>query len=145
MTGASYERPGANVILVRSLLYGIGAGGLVGFVIGLVAGLDDPDVLLVALAVGGFGAVFGGATGLVLGIPILFGPRTAGTGFRVVVAVGAMICVLGLLLILFGTQSWSWYLLLFIFPAGLAAWILLPVVLRPVARGEMPKLPGQST
>ena len=133
------------MILVRSVFYGVAAGALVGFVIGLVAGVDDTDTLPVALAVAGFGAAFGGATGLVLGVAVLFGPRTAGTRSRALIALAAMACVLGLLWILFGVGSWSWYLLIFIVPAGPAAWFLLPMVLRPVARGEMPRLPGRST
>lgn len=139
-----YERPGASVILVRSVSYGVGAGAVLGFTLGLLLSLSDPAPWVIGLAVSGFGAAFGGATGLVLGLLLLLGSLTARTRSRALAAVVAMTCVSGGLWILIGRLPRSGYLLLFVVPAGLAAWFLLPVVLRPEGRGEMPKLPGHS-
>lgn len=117
---------------------------MVGFTLGLLLSISDPAPWVFGLAVSAFGAAFGGVTGLVLGLVLLLGPRTAGTGSRALAAVIAMICVAGEFWVLFTGFPGGGYVLLYVIPAGIAAWFLLPVVLRPEARGQMPRHPGQS-
>jgi tetrahydromethanopterin S-methyltransferase subunit E len=141
VSGAFNEKPGANVVFVRSLFYGVAAGGAFGVAVGLAS---TRSIYSVPVA-GGWGAFIGAATGLVLGLCLgLIRPKVS-VLLRVLVASLAMLCVyLGLSLLLQGFPLHPGILLLVV-PPGLAAWFLLPVVLRPEARGEMPRLPGQST
>ena len=128
-------------MLVRSLFYGVAAGGAFGVAVGLAS---TRSIYSVPVA-GAWGALIGYATGLVLGLFLgLIRPKVS-VLLRLLVASVAMVWVyLGLSLVLQGFPLHPGILLLVV-PAGLAAWFLLPMVLRAEARGEMPRLPGQST
>ena len=136
-----YEAPTPPVVLVRSVFYGLVAGAGLGLVVGLIAYFNWAAVPLGA----GLGGVVGGVTGLVLGVVLLIVKPPVTRMLRLVVSLIAMTCVFLILSLVFG----GWLIhpvgLIFLVPAGAAAWLLLPVVLRPVARDEMPGLPRQST
>jgi hypothetical protein len=133
--------------MVRSVFYGVAAGGAVGGILGLTLSLSEPTPLLVGLIVAGFGAAVGGATGLVLGILVLAAgrQRRPSVVVRLILVLAAMAVVTVAMWILSGRFPLDAYLLLFIVPAGVGTWFLVPVVLRPDRRASMPTLTRQST
>ena len=141
MNGEVYEPPPPHVVLIRSLFYGFLAGGCLGVAVGLLA-----TGSIYAIPIGGlWGAIPGGLTGLVLGAVLWIWEPAVSRRSRAVVSVLAMVLAYLGLFVFVGVRGFELIVVPLIAPAGLAAWFLLPVVLRPKARGEMPRLPGQST
>lgn len=139
-----HETPPSPVVFVRSLFYGIGSGGVTGGTIGTVASLPGWDSLLVGMGFAGLGALVGGTAGLILGVVVLVAGSRLTLGLRILVSALAMALVFGAIWVVAGTIPTSPWLLVFILPAGLAAWLLLPAVVRTEARAPMSRLRRQS-
>jgi hypothetical protein len=136
------------VVFIRSIFYGAGAGAVVGALVAGVASIaselaEGPGPVLV---VGGFGAVFGVVTGLLLCIVVLIaGHRLRGSGwFRVLLALLAMTIVYCAIALLFQAPATHPIMVIFVVSSGVTTWFLLPIVIRPVAREQMPRLRRQS-
>lgn len=148
VTSPYLERPGSNVVFIRSVFYGAAAGAATALLIFSYeffrASLADLLAMIPAVAV--WGAGFVAATGLVLGILLLtFKIRyPVGRWLRLTVALLASLAVFLLIRLVFGAWPLGWPMSGFVIPPALAAWFLLPLVLRPEARNPMPTLRQQA-
>lgn len=133
------------VILVRAVFYGAGAG----FV---WASLFPAAILILDGETPGFfiifaiwGAAVGAGVGLVLGITVVLGGasvRTDRRSWRLLMAAATVALVFATIWALGGNPT-SWASLILAVPAGLAAWLLFPMVLRPETHEPLPPLRGE--
>jgi Mn2+/Fe2+ NRAMP family transporter len=89
-----------------------------------------------------WGAGVGAGVGLVLGITVVLGgvARSKHQGYwRLLIAAMAAALLFATIWALGGNPT-SWSSLILAVPAGIAAWLLLPMVLRPQAREPLPPL-----
>lgn len=134
------EKPPRAVILVRSVFYGLGLGGVLGIAIGLAVGWQMPEWWMIPFFVGLIGAGVGAATGFLLGLVLLSVKYPSGRSLshRIAVAVAASLLVFLSVWSLTGKFPLNPYVLIFIIPAGVGAWFLYPMVLRPARRSTLP-------
>jgi LytS/YehU family sensor histidine kinase len=136
-----YTPPPRNVVLIRSVFLGLAAGAVIGMMfagalsIAQAVALSD---LLGALWVGFLiGGTIGMFTGLVLGLVLYaIGPdyQHNSSLLRVGVAVATVVCGYVALSLLARRPLADLYTVALLIPAGVGAWFLLPIVLRPTAR-----------
>jgi hypothetical protein len=136
-----YTSPPRRVVLIRSTFVGLMAGGLIGAGFGAVLSIATSEQLqdLLGALWAGFvvGGVIGLATGLMMGLALwLLGPtyQPRSQILRLGIALGTVTCGFVALSMLAGRPLVDLYALILLAPAGLAAWFLLPVVLRPTPR-----------
>ena len=136
-----YTPPPRNVVLIRSVFVGLASGAVIGMVfagaLSIAQGVAVAD-LLGALWVGFLvGGTIGMFTGLVLGLALyLIGPdyQHSSAVLRAGVALAAVACGYVALSLLARRPLTDLYTVALLIPAGVGAWFLLPIVLRPTAR-----------
>ena len=133
-----FPRPGA--VLARSVLWGLTAGTLVGFLVGVSAtgdGLVQPDRLYFALFGAWIGMLFGTPIGFILGAVLALwrklGRRDTAPIRWVVTALSVIVTYFMLWrlegdMTLLGSR---FLLVIILLPVGFMAWLGVPIVLRP--------------
>jgi hypothetical protein len=141
ITSDGYTPPPRNVVLIRSVFVGLAAGAVIGMVFAgalsiaqAVAASDLLGALWVGFLLGGTIGLF---TGLVLGLVLyVIGPdyRHNSGLMRAGLALAAVACGYLALSFLAHQPLADIYTVALLIPAGVGAWFLLPIVLRPKAQ-----------
>ncbi|HET8738149.1 MAG TPA: hypothetical protein VFO17_00275 [Acidimicrobiia bacterium] len=140
MSGGNTSPP-RNVVLIRSIFVGLGAGGFIGMLyaalvmaLSMAEGNGSMGDLIGALWVGFLlGGVIGLLTGAILGFGLsLIGPEHGSSApMRLGVSLACMACGFAALAWISGSPFLPLDALIILVPAGVMAWFLLPYVLGP--------------